>query len=196
MDLDQRIYAESGYEDENWYQDLLLKKINVIGDFQKKRRRYEIINRQIETSFTYRDLNELLSDIYLNRQNAFKINIGFGFILVNPNTNKSKYYFVSRNNMLFENAVMISNKKDLSDLMKHIVSLDLPTSFYMRKCSSGYVLADVTNVEIIIIDIKDIAIGNPPTIPEHIKSLCSLNTLDRNENTGKCIKTTTAFLGV
>ena len=98
--------------------------------------------------------------------------------------------------MLFENAVMISNKKDLSDLMKHIVSLDLPTNFYMRKCSSGYVLADVTNVEIIIIDIKDIAIGNPPTIPEHIKSLRSLNTLDRNENTGKCIKTTTDFLGV
>ena len=33
--------------------------------------------------------------------------------------------------MLFDSATIITNKKDLSDLMKHIISLDLATNVYL-----------------------------------------------------------------
>ena len=72
-DLDQEISPASGYEDYDDYQDLIDEKIAEIGDRRKKTRNYEIINQQIDFSFTYRDLNDILLDIYSTHQNAFKI---------------------------------------------------------------------------------------------------------------------------
>ena len=119
-----------------------------------------MINKQIDPSYTYRDINDLLMDIYFNRNNAFKVNLGIGYIhTYHVVSGEYKYYYVSNNNLLFAEAVLITNRKDISDLMKHIVSLDLETNFYLKKPSSNWVLAGLTNIEFLIFDIKQLPLG-------------------------------------
>ena len=117
--------------------------------------------------------------MYSSHNNAFKINLGFGFILYNTISGQYKYHYVSANNMLFEKAVQISEKKDLMKLMNHIISLDLPTNYYLKKPSSSWVLAGLVNVEIFIFEMKHIPIGNPIDIPDYIKNAKSMYYLVR-----------------
>jgi DNA-directed RNA polymerase subunit RPC12/RpoP len=158
-DLDQQIYPPTGHEDDEGYIDIIEQKGNEINDRRKKTALYEEINKQIDPSYTYRDINDLLLDLYSKRKNAFKINIGFGFVLYNHLTEEYKYYYISNNNLLFEIPVLICNRNDISDLMKHIVSLDLATNFYLQKPSSAWTLAGLTNINVFIFDLKDVPLG-------------------------------------
>ena len=129
-------------------------KSNEIDDHTKKKTHYEIINKKIDASFTYKDLNDLLVDIYSKHKNAFKVNIGFGFILYNPHTGESKYFYVSSNNMLFEHAVVIHNRKGLTNLMKRIISMDLATTYYFMRPTSNWTMAGLINLEIRIFNLN------------------------------------------
>ena len=69
--------------------------------------------------------------------------------------------------------------------MKHIVSLDLATNFYLKKPSSGWVLAGLTNIEYIITELKNVPIGNPNELPAYIKNSRSIRSLTHNRNNEK-----------
>ena len=69
---------DTGYEDDADFQALLREKRGKIDDYEKIRSHYKLINRKIDSSFSYRDLGRLLSAIYDEQGNAFKLNIGFG----------------------------------------------------------------------------------------------------------------------
>ncbi len=168
-DLDQAIYPPTGYEDKIGYLTTLQKKNNEIQSRSKTTTYYKIINKAIDTDYTYRDLNDHLLGIYAQQRSAFKVNLGIGYILHDTETKEYRYYYVSANNMLFDHATTISSKKDLAELMKHIVSLDLPTTFYLTKPSSGWVLAGLTNVEFLVYPLKDTPIGRPPVFHRESK---------------------------
>ena len=142
------ILPATGYEEKDGYKELVRQKINVIRDSEKKNKIYEVINKQIDSSYTYNDLYDLLLDIYCKRQKAFKVNLGFGFILHNPHDDEYKYYYVSTNNLLFDRAKTISRKKDLVKLMNHLKSLDLITNYYFKRPSSAWTMAGLTNIEV------------------------------------------------
>ena len=103
--------------------DKIDNKFNEIQDLWKKYKHYQIINKQIDPSFTYREINDFLVDFYTNHANSFKINLGLGYVLYHTITNEYKYFYVSTNNLLLDKAVPIINRKDISDLMKHIVDI-------------------------------------------------------------------------
>ena len=184
-DLNQRIYPETGYEDEEKYQEVVENKLNEIQDRKKKREHYQVINKQIDPSFTYREINDFLLDFYVNHNNAFKVNLGLGYILYHTINDTYQYFYVSTNNLLFDKAVPIVTTKDISELMKHIVSLDLATNFYLKKPSSGWVLAGLTNIEYIITELKNVPIGNPNELPAYIKNSKSIRSLTHNRNNEK-----------
>ena len=150
---------DTGYEEDADFQALVHEKRGKIDDYKKTRRHYELINRKIDSTFTYRDLESLLSSIYDQRENAFKLNIGFGFILLHAVEHKFKYYYCSQNNMLFEKAITITNREDLEVFLKRVSDLDLSTNYYLKKPSSSWVLAGLTNIEISITDMKYVPIG-------------------------------------
>ena len=100
-------------------------------------------------------------------------------------TDTYKYHYVSTNNLLFDKAVPILTTKHIADLMKHIVSLDLATNFYLKKTSSGWVLASLTNIEYLITELKNVPIGNPDQLPAYIKNSKSIHSLTHNKNNGK-----------
>ena len=151
-DLNQMILPATGYEEKDGFLELVRQRIEI-RDSEKKNKIYEVINKQIDSSYTYNDLYDLLLDIYCKRQKAFKVNLGFGFILHNPHDDEYKYYYVSTNNLLFDRAKTISRKKDLVKLMNHLKSLDLITNYYFKRPSSAWTMAGLTNVEVQIFNL-------------------------------------------
>ena len=147
LDLNQEIYPTTGYEEKDGYKNLIEAKLNLIDDREDIKRDYGVYNKKIDSTFTYKELNELLLDIYCKQKTVFKINFGFGYILYNTITNEFRYHYVSTNNLLFERAITITRKRDLVKLMNRIIS-DLPTTYFLKRPTSSWSLAGLTNVEI------------------------------------------------
>ena len=111
--------------------------------------------------------------------NAFKINIGFGFILYHTVNQVFRYYYVSTNHFLFDRAFTISNHTDMTALFNKISSLDLPNRYYMQRPTSGWVIAGVPNIH----NNHNIPIGAGTELPAYIKrskSIIGLTHQDSN----------------
>ena len=146
-DLNQEILGLTLYEDEKGFKDTVKQNINEIMDSRKTTKLYEVINKQITSSYTYKDLYEFLLDIYSEHKCRYKINLGMGFILYNIIEKQYKYHYVSTNNLLFDTAQTISNRKDIDKLIKRIISLDLVTTYYFKRPSSNWSIAGLVNIE-------------------------------------------------
>ena len=158
-DLNQIVYPRTGYENYPGFQKLLKEKASDINNKETSSLYKKVINKKIDYTFTYNELYKELIEIYEYQTNAFKVNLGFGFILFNINSNTFKYFYCSTNNLLFQHAVIISNFKELTNFMNKIINLDLPTNYYLKKPSSGWVLAGLTNIQINVYQLPD-PIGN------------------------------------
>lgn len=108
---------------------------------------------KIDSNYTYENLQEVLYGIYRSQKNTFKINLAFGFILYKIVTGEFKYYYVSSNSFLFDRAITISTIEDLNNFMRKVINIDLATNYYLKKPSSSWVLAGLTNVQICIYEI-------------------------------------------
>ena len=150
VDLKQQIHPASEYESYDDFQKLVEEKDYDIGTKTTKSKFKDIYNLKIDSNYTYENLQELLLEIYKSQQNPFKINLAFGFILYQIVTDEFKYYYVSSNNFLFDHAITISSLEDLNNFMKKVINLDLATNYYLKKPSSSWVLAGLTNVQICI----------------------------------------------
>ena len=160
LQLLQYIQPETGFENDEGYKDVLADKANEIRDKTKIINTiHTIVNRKIGPTFSYSDLEQIITDIYVQQTTAFKLNLSIAFILYNTINHEFRYYYNSTNNLLFEKAITIEDRQDLEKLMKKIVNLDLATSCYLKKPSSSWVLAGLTNVEIQIYNMKDVPIG-------------------------------------
>ena len=145
-DLNQPIYPQSGFEGEEGYKKQLEKNWNEIRDKQTTFVYGTDINKELTPEFTYRDLQKLLLEIATKCKTAFKVNIAFGFMLYHNMDDEYRYYYPSSNNVLFDRMITISSRADISKLMKHLIDLDLPENYYMKRPSSGWCLAGLTNV--------------------------------------------------
>ena len=136
------------------FKDTVKQHINDIKDSHKTTKLYEVINKQITSSYTYKDLHELLLDIYSKHKCPYKINLGMGYILYNIIEKQYKYHYVSTNNLLFDYAQTIANKKDINKLMKRIISLDLATTYYFKPPNSNYTMGGLIHLEIRIFNLN------------------------------------------
>ena len=64
--------------------------------------------------------------------------------------------------------------------MNHIISLDLATNYYLKKPSSGWVLAGLTNITYIITQMKKVPLGAAIELPSYIKNSKSMYSLTNN----------------
>ena len=111
----------------------------------------------------------MLENVQTAEVSAFKINLGFGCILYHVIEKVFRYYYVSNNHFLFDKTFTISNHTDIVSLFDKIVSLDLGETYYLRRPTSGWVLAGLPNIQIRIMRMPDIPIGAGVTLPSYIK---------------------------
>ena len=155
-DLNQQILERTGYENKKGFKDTVKQHINEIKDSHKTTKLYEVINKQITSSYTYKDLYDLLLDIYSKHKSPYKINLGMGYILYNIIEKQYKYHYVSTNNLLFNYAQTIDNKNDTNKLMKRIISLDLVTTYYFKRPTSNWIMGGLINLEIQISNLNGV----------------------------------------
>ena len=127
--FDQPIYPRTGYENNEGYLEEMEKHHNKICDSRSEGKFHVLINKKLTSDFTYNDLQKLLDDIYVSQRTAFKVNLGFGFMLYHTISKEFKYFYVSSNNLLFARAFTISSKKDITSLMERIIDLNLAETF-------------------------------------------------------------------
>ena len=149
VDLNQQIHRATGYERYVGFQKLLEEKDYDIGTKTTTKKCMTVYNIKIDSTYTYENLRDKLQEIF-RTHNTFKINLAFGFILYQIVTGEFKYYYVSSNNMLFDHAITINSMENLNNFIKKVVNLDLATNYYLKKPSSSWVLAGLTNVQICI----------------------------------------------
>ena len=154
-DLKRQISPATGYESYDGFKKLVEEKDYDIGTKTTTSKFKTVYNIKIDSTYTYENLQDVLKEIYRNH-NVFKINLAFGFILYHTGTGEFKYYYVSSNNMLFDCSITISSMEDLNNFMKKVVNLDLATNYYLKKPSSSWVLAGLTNVQICIYGLESI----------------------------------------
>ena len=155
-DLDQPICPRTGLEGAEGYKEEIDKHWGEIRDKQTESKYYTDINKELTPDFTYRDLQKLLVENTTKQMKAFKINIGFGFMLRHITTEEYRYFYPSSNNLLFERMITIATRKDITSLMKRLIDLDLTENYYMKRPASGWVLAGLPNVQIKIIYLTDV----------------------------------------
>ena len=178
LDRNRPIQPSTGYEEDEGFQAVLKENAAAIRDKESISKNHMSINRKIDSSFTYSDLENIISNIYAFQKNAFKVQISFGFILYNTVSEEYRYFWNSHNTHLFEKAITISDREDLERLMEKIVNLDLATSYYLLKPSSSWAMAGLCNVEIDIYNLKNVHIGAPPSdLPDYIKNSMSMYSL-------------------
>ena len=150
-ELDEPICPRTGFEEDEGYKEKIEDHWNEIRDHKERKNRYININKELSPDFTYRDLKHVLDEIFAEQTNAFKINIGFGFMLRDVVTSEFRYFYPSTNNLLFDRMPTISKTKDMADLMKRILDLDLCENYYMKRPSSGWIFVGLPNLYIQII---------------------------------------------
>ena len=81
-------------------------------------------------------------------------------------------------------AFTISNHTDIIGLFDKIVSLDLGETYYLRRPTSGWVLAGLPNIQIRVMRMHDIPIGAGVTLPPYIKRSKSIIGLTHHMSKG------------
>ena len=147
-DLKKPICPPTGYEEMEGYQEEMDTHMDTIRDSRNEGRPYIFLNKEITPAFTYEDLRDLIYETAMGRGTAFKVNLGFGFILYHVINQEFKYFYVSSNTLLFDVAFLVSKRTDIDTLMENIIDLDLKSNYYMKRPSSGWILAGMPNVEI------------------------------------------------
>ena len=118
------------------------------------------MNKEIDPDFTYGDLYKLLlAQLEQQDGHAFKVNLGFGFVLFHIHTGEYRYYYNSTNNMLFERAVTVNEISDIRALIQRIIDLDLGETYYLRRPDSSWMLSSLPNIELSIFRLAKALMG-------------------------------------
>ena len=169
-DMTVPIFGATGYETEPGYVEIMEEHEAVIRTQTHNRTDWKKENIQIQPDFSFGDLRSILDDVMTAEEgNAFKLNLGFGFILYHTVNRVFRYYYVSANHFLFDRAFTISNHTDMTAFFNKISSLDLANRYYMQRPTSGWVIAGVPNIEIRVYRFHNIPIGTGTELPEYIK---------------------------
>ncbi len=76
----------------------------------------DVYNVRLEST-SQEAITEVLHQMVEPRQQWFKVNIAFAFILRNNVTGEQRYYHASQNTRMFDTAVLISSLSDLDKLL-------------------------------------------------------------------------------
>ena len=98
------------------------------------------------TTTDMRVLNEPLGEVFDEQTTAFKVNLGYGFILMQKQSGRFKYYHSSCNccGRYLEEPALISNRADFDSFLERIHESDILQWAITQRPNSGWVCVLVT----------------------------------------------------
>ena len=130
-----------------------------------------------------------LKIMFQEQTSAFKINLSYGFVLRNKNTDQYKYYHSSCNccGRYLDEPSLITNSKDFDDFLERIRETDVWQWDINQRPDSAWVCDLVTNVTFFVKRIIDHPIGcvRATPLPVYIKKKKSVIGLETEPNNNK-----------
>jgi len=111
-------------------------------------------------------LREQQSRIFADQTTIFKVNLSFGFILRNTETEALQYHHPSaNNNLVLEQPFLVSNQDDLECAIEEISNIDFLEWVRQQTPNSKWVMDLVTNVTWLVWKLRDHPIGHGKYLP-------------------------------
>ena len=122
----------------------------------------------VSGNFSLEGLSEMLNLIYDNQPQSYKINLSFGVILQNINTNEYRYFRAYSNDALLPSPVLISARKDLDKLMDKFKEMDIHNYLLKARPNTHWKPVLITNVRFYVTNVG-FPLGASITLPDFIK---------------------------
>ena len=116
----------------------------------------------------FREIRGHLMEIYNDQQNAFRINLAFGMILVNAQTQDYRYYIPYYNSRILQYPFTISNRNSIKFFMNKLTKIDIIEQAKTVRPSSAWSLALITNVQYIVYATV-YPLGQAEDLPNYLK---------------------------
>ena len=139
-----------------------------------------MFNQRLTTT-DMRILNEPLGELFDEQTTAFKVNLGCGFILMQKQSSRFKYYHSSCNccGRYLEEPALITNRADFDSFLVRIHESDILQWAITQRPNSAWLGVHVTNVRFFVNRILQRLIGcvgiNLPTYVKRNKAVIGLD---------------------
>ena len=140
------------------------------------------------------NLGQYLNPIFEDQTTAFKLNLSFGFILRNNETEQFQYHHSSiNNNRVFDSPFLIRNAQDLEQVRTAMSNLDVLEWARQQRPNSKWIVAEITNATFYVTKLRGHSIGKSSKLPSYLLNNPALMSLDCNEHTGLPYKDNLCF---
>ena len=147
---------------------------------------------RVQDWFNYRlnslNMGELVSDverIFQDQTTVFKLNLSFGFVLFNNDTEQMQYHHSSaNNNRVFETPFLVRNREDLQQVRLALENLDVFEWARQQRPNSKWTVMDITNATFYVTKLRGHPIGRSTRLPKYVLENPTIISLDCNEHTG------------
>ena len=133
-------------------------------------------------------MGQLVDDIdriFEDQSTVFKLNLSFGFVLFNNETEQIQYHHPSaNNNRVFDTPFQINNREDLVQVRKALENIDIHEWARQQRPNSKWIVMDFTNVTFYVTKLRDHPIGRSVRLPKYVLDNPAIVSLDCDKNTG------------
>ena len=133
------------------------------------------------TELSFDDMALHLAEVFSLHDEAFKLNISFGFIMTHIETGEHQYFYPARNQTLLSEPFRISHSSDVASLLQLLKDKDILEHVHQQRPDTKWRLTHITNVLYITYNLRYV-IGSDIELPEYLikkKSLtCFVNNWD------------------
>ena len=137
------------------------------------------------TTTDMRVINEPLGELFNEQTTAFKVNLGYGLILMEKQSGRFKYYHSSCNccGRYLEDPALVTNRADFDSFLERIHESDILQWAITQRPNSDWVCVLVTNMTIFVNRILQHPIGCVGiSLPTYVKPYKAVTGLEKDHH--------------
>ena len=126
-----------------------------------------------------------IQHIFEDQTTVCKLNLSFGFVLFNNETQQMQYHHSSANNSrVFDSPFQIHNREDLGQVREAMQNIDIHEWARQQRPNSKWVVMDITNATFYVTKLRDHPIGRSVRLPKYVLESRAIVSLDCSKQTG------------
>ena len=133
------------------------------------------------TEFSFDDMALHLDEVFSLHDEAFKLNISFGFIMTHIETGEHQYFYPARNQTLLSEPFRICHSSDVASLLQLLKDKDILEHVHQQRPDTKWRLTHITNVLYITYNLRHV-IGSDVVLPDHLMKKTSLTCFVNNRD--------------
>ena len=172
-----------GYFEDHRLREGLRSYQHFLLDSELERARHKVFNYAVET-LNETIVNEKLDHFFNNLRCAAKLNLVFGFILINMEDGGFRYFYADENNTLLDRSKLVCTHDDLAKLKDFLNRTDVIKSCSWERMNTKWRFYKLAILTLIAALRKDVPMGcKNAVLPELLLRNGRINCLTYEENT-------------